>query len=293
MSAKELGQIHTVNHNFVFNDDSDLGQIDLSGLLTAQLQNMIRQGQYFKMVGIDMTLTDFATPGDTGGQVSGFIDYFAPTRGRCEAYREAFAALRQAMKLQGIDMRDNKLFDFRSTFGDNAMYATSQQMLNVTTLDSGNPLSLIEPAEQSSGIFAVHNSNVQPLTAVTGASTFATGYNTMGVQATATNFVLNEGDNGYYANHDYADLDYESIPFQLTYTPGSTDVSVSFSWRPDPALYIAVMAGLLQVRIDEVELDGASALQLDIAVHIAGWKSIMGDPDKKKKRSSRGRRSRK
>ena len=267
MSAKELGQIHTVNHNFVFNDDSDLGQIDLSGLLTAQLQNMIRQGQYFKMVGIDMTLTDFATPGDTGGQVSGFIDYFAPTRGRCEAYREAFAALRQAMKLQGIDMRDNKLFDFRSTFGDNAMYATSQQMLNVTTLDSGNPLSLIEPAEQSSGIFAVHNSNVQPLTAVTGASTFATGYNTMGVQATATNFVLNEGDNGYYANHDYADLDYESIPFQLTYTPGSTDVSVSFSWRPDPALYIAVMAGLLQVRIDEVELDGASALQLDIAVH--------------------------
>ena len=264
MSAKELGQIHTVNHNFVFNDDADLGQIDLSGLLTAQLQNMIRQGQYFKMVGIDMTLTDFATPGDTGGQVSGFIDYFAPTRGRCQAYREAFAALRQAMKLQGIDMRDNKLFDFRSTFGDNAMYSTSQQMLNVTTLDSGNPLSLIEPAEQSSGIFAVHNSNVQPLSVVTGATTFSSGYNTMGVQATATNFVPNEGDNGYYANHDYADLEYESIPFQLSYTPGSTDVSVSFSWRPDPALYIAVMAGLLQVRIDEVDIDsGASALTTD------------------------------
>ena len=80
MSAKQLGQIHTVNHQFSFNDDNDLGQIDLSGLLTAQLQNMIRQGQYFKMVGIDMTLTDFATPGDTGGQVSGFIDYMAPTR---------------------------------------------------------------------------------------------------------------------------------------------------------------------------------------------------------------------
>ena len=293
MSAKELGQIHTVNHQFTFNDDSALGQIDLSGLLTAQLQNMIRQGQYFKMVGIDMILTDFATPGDTGGQVSGFIDYMAPTRGRCQAYREAFAALRQAMKLQGIDMRDNELFDFRASFADNSSYVTSSQMLNVTSLDSGNPLSLIDPAASTSGIFAVHNSNVQPISGVTGASTFATGYNTMGVQTSPTNFVVNEGDNGYYANHDYADLRYESIPFQLSYTPGSTDVSVSFSWRPDPALYIAVMAGLLQVRIDEVDLDtGASALSLNIAVHIAGWKSIMGDPDKKKKRSSRGKSSR-
>ena len=79
MSRKELGQIHTVNHSFVFDGDNDLGQIDLSGLLTAQLQRMIRRGQYFKMVGIDMTLTDFGG-GDAGGQVSGYLDYFAPTR---------------------------------------------------------------------------------------------------------------------------------------------------------------------------------------------------------------------
>jgi len=292
MSRKELGQIHTVNHSFVFDGDNDLGQIDLSGLLTAQLQRMIRQGQYFKMVGIDMTLTDFGG-GDAGGQVSGYLDYFAPTRGRCEAYREAFAALRNAMKLQGIDMRDNAFFDFRATFADNADYVTSNQMKNVTTLDSGNGLSLIDPAALTSGIFDVHNSNVKPVMAVTGSSSFGTGYNTMGVQTTATNFVTNEGDNGYYGNHELADVNYESIPFQLSFTPGSTDVSVSFNWRPDPALYIAVMAGLIQIRIDELDLDsGTTSLSLDVAVHIAGWKSIMGSPDKKKKRSSRGKSSR-
>lgn len=292
MSSKELGQIHTVNHSFVFDDDGDTGQIDLSGLLTAQLQRMIRQGQYFKMVGIDMTLTDFGT-GDAGGQVSGYLDYFNPTRGRCQAYREAFAALRNAMKLQGIDMRDNELFDFRASFADNTRYSTSNQMKNVTTLDSANPLALIDGAAATSSMFTVHNSNVLPTTEITGSGSFATGYNTMGVQTTPTNFVTNEGDNGYYGNHDYADEAYESIPFQMSFAPGSTDVSVSFQWRPDPALYVAVLAGLIQIRIDELDLDdGATSLKLDIAVHVAGWKSIMGNPDKKKKRSSRGRNSR-
>ena len=60
---------------------------------------------------------------------------------------------------------------------------------------------------------------------------------------------------------------------------------MSLQWRPDPALYIAVMCGLFRVRVDELEYDGdADQAKLTIAVHVAGWKSIMGSPDAKKRR---------
>lgn len=286
---KELGQIHTVNHTFVFDGDNDLGQIDLSLALTEQLQRMVRQGNMFKVVGIDMTLTDYGG-GDAGGQVSGWLDYYAPTRGRCEAYRDAFAALRNAMKLQGINMSDNKFFDFRASFADNSNYVSSNQLINLTTLDSSAPLALANGPSVTSDIFRVHNDNVAP-TETVATATFPTGFNTMGVQNSPTNFVINEADSGYYGNENWASPNYESIPFQLSFTPGSTDVSVSFSWKPDPSLYLAIMCGLIQIRIDELDLDsGTSALTLTTAVHVAGWKSIMGNPDKKKKRSSRGRR---
>jgi hypothetical protein len=57
-------------------------------------------------------------------------------------------------------------------------------------------------------------------------------------------------------------------------------------WRPDPALFIAVMCGQMQVVIEEVNFDGgASALELNCNFMVSGWKSIMGDPSKKKRRS--------
>jgi hypothetical protein len=108
----------------------------------------------------------------------------------------------------------------------------------------------------------------------------------MGVQNTPTDFVLQETATGYTGNPMFADGDYESIPFQMTFTPGSTDVSTTFNWRPDPALYVAMMTGLIQIRLEELDFDGgAAALELNTAIHIAGWKSIMGDPSTKSRRS--------
>jgi hypothetical protein len=260
------------------------GQIDVSGLLTKQLQHLVRQGNFFKVVGIDMTVSDFATPGDTGGQITGYLDYFTPTRGRCAAYRAAFRATANAMKLQGITMRSNPQYDFRVSFANNSVYPGSQQIKNHSTLDGTDGLSLIEPAGARSGVFAVHNQSVTPVT--TGAPSFGTGYNTMGVQNTPTDFVLQETATGYTGNPMFADGDYESIPFQMTFTPGSTDVSTTFNWRPDPALYVAMMTGLIQIRLEELDFDGgAAALELNTAIHIAGWKSIMGDPSTKSRRS--------
>ncbi len=275
---KSLGQIHTVNHESVITSAGSKDQIDLSGELSKQLQHHVRQGNYFKVVGIDMNLTE--NGGNQGGvQMTGFLDYYIPTRGRCEAYRGAFAAMRTAMKNQGIPMSRNSAYDFRV---NSTKETFVNSLKNAATLDGTNTLHLEESGTPQS-IFEVHNNSLDPLQ--TGTPTFSSGFNTLGTQGAPTDFVLNEGDIGFTGNTNFASSEFESIPFQLSYTPSSTDISVSLQWRPDPALYIAVMCGLFRIRVDELDYDGdADQAKLTIAVHVAGWKSIMGSPDAKKRR---------
>ena len=278
---KELGQIHTSNFFFT-GTGTGLHDCDLSGELSQQLQRLIRQGNMFKIVGIDLTA---AESGGSGGGVAmnGYIRYYAPTRGRCAAYRNAFAAMRTAMKLQGINMGDNAQYDFRALFNDD----TVTPLVSAASLDGTLPLKLYDRAggaSSTSGIFNVYNRSVAPEQT---SADFGAGFNTMGVQGSPTDFVLNDGVL-WSGNEDWADTEYESIPFQLSYAPGSDDVAFTLQWRPDPALYLAVMTGMLQINVEEVNFNGeADTFELSIAVHVAGWKSIMGDPDKKKKTSRR------
>lgn len=232
-----------------------------------------------------MTVSEYG--GNDGGvSMNGFLRYFAPTRGRCAAYRNAFHAMRNAMELQGINMRDNAQYDFRVEFDASAGLGS---MTNLASLDGADPLAMVEsqnPTTSTQGIFDVYNKSVAP--EQTSAS-FAAGFNTMGVQGTPTDFVLNDGVL-WSGNTDYADTEWEVIPFQLSYSPTDDDTSFTLEWRPDPALYLAVLGGLFQVNIEEIDFNGsADAYELAIAVHVSGWKSIMGDPDKKK--SSRRKHS--
>jgi len=285
---KELGQIHTLNFRVQdITSDSDVALLDLSGELTKQLQHQVRQGNYFKIVGIDAQVSDFGE-GDNGGQVNGFIEYWTPTRGRCKAYRDAFAAMRSAMKLQGISMTTNPNYDFRVKWTElESLEVNGQQPLkNIASLDGTNPLVLYGGSAANASVFGVHNASVTPVN--TGTPNFQTGFNTMGVQNTPTDFVLEDADLGYTGNPMFANSNAEAIPMQLSFTPGSTDISDNMQWRPDPALYIAASFGQLLVKIDEIDIDGdeGSSLTIDIAVHIAGWKSIMGSPDKPRRRKS-------
>ena len=292
MSSKELGQIHTVNfYNVLDPDESDslILNYDISGELCSQLQRMVRQGNFFKLVGLDMNLTAVGTLG--GGQVSGYVRYFAPTRGRCEAYRSAFDAMRNVMKLQGINMTDNEMYDFRAGFnGKGETFLNGATIQNQATLDATNPLSLVSSSAGEPSVFGVHNAGVVPTSAgVSSSDLFQSGFNTMGVQATPTDFVFN--DRALWTGNEHtASEEWEAIPFMMSWTPDTTDIATQFQFRPDPALYLAVMTGQLQVFIEEINVDGgATTLELTSAVQISGWKSIMGNPDKKK-RSSRGRR---
>ncbi len=288
MSAKELGQIHTVNYRQAIASGSsfplDAINVDLPGQLTAQLQRIIRAGTYHKVVGIDMTLDTIGTTG--GGQITGRILYYTPTRGRCEAFRSAYEAMKTQMKIQGVNTRTNPLYDFRAPLND--LDHSSGAFPNRATLDGREGLALYNTQNAAASIFDVHNSTVRPVMGTQ--DPFAEGFDTLLANqdaGTVTDFVLNDVL-PYTGNVNTADTEYEEIPFMLTWTPDSTDFAVNWNWRPDPALFLAVMCGQMSIVIEEMELDGGNSqgLNLNVAVMVSGWKSIMGDPSKKSNRKS-------
>lgn len=294
--AKELGQIHTVNTSFELPSGAEiltpltLGAIDLPGELTEQLQRLVRAGNYFKTVGIDMSLDLNSELGESS-VISGFLRYYAPTRGRCAAFRGAFKAMADIMKIQGISMRDNHMYDFKAPLSsDNLAFK------NAATLDGTVALALNNDAAPGAGIFQVHNTSVKPTYQGTGADLFSEGFDTLVASGGARNdFVLNESI-AYTGNEMSASLDYETIPFMLSMsTTADERTSPVFQFRPDPALYIAVLCGQFEVVITDFEtsafpIDPLAKTNINVAVMVSGWKSIMGNPDKKKSSKKRTRK---
>lgn len=288
--AKSLGQIHNVQETSTVataNIGQALRRIDLPGLLSKQLQNMVRAGNMFKLVGVDIGIKPNVTnPGD-GASITGYLRYYSPTRGRCAAFRHAFKATAEMMEAQGIPMRINQLYDFRPALTDNPQLQNDLQ--NQATLDGTNGLCLNSGVPGAS-IFGVYNKSVMPTAINTPATDlFDEGFDTIiAAGAAKTDFVLNEGS-PYDGNPDLADLTYSEIPFAVSY--GDQNTTVSFQFRPDPALYVAVLAGQLEMVVDDLELRGtATTAEVTISCMVSGWKSIMGNPDKKKSSKKRSRK---
>lgn len=284
MSAKALGQIHTVNFRQAITGSSfpdDVILMDIPGQLTQQLQTLVRCGTYQKVVGIDMSLDTVGIAG--GGQISGRIRYYAPTKGRCAAFRGAFQAMKNQMKTQGVTTMSNALYDFKAPINNNIHQ--SGDFPNQATLDGTGGLALYDSVRPGLSIFDVHNRNVQPeVSGMPAGDAFSPGFNTLTQNfATGTDFVLNDAI-PYSGNRDTASVEYEEIPFMLSWTPDSSDLSIDWQWRPDPALFLAVLCGQMSLVIEEMELDGGNTqgLNLNVAVMVSGWKSIMGDPSKKR-----------
>jgi len=281
--GKELGQIHNVNFAAGgFNAVNQHFNLDLPGQLTEQLQRMVRAGTFHKVVGIDMVLAPTGVSGD-GGSINGRIRYFTPTRGRCEAFRSAFRSAAELMKSQGVSMRDNAMYDFRAPLNSTTTLNTFD---NQATLDGSTGLALVHSTTGAS-VFGVHNEGVQPVSSTAAGDVFTSGFDTIIQGSGGTDFVLND-KLPFTGNHLEASEEYEEIPFTLAFNPTTSGISSTaqkFTFRPDPALYIAVMCGQLQIVVDEVNLDpGVPSLNLDVSVQVAGWKSIMGAPDKKSRR---------
>jgi len=316
MGEKSLGQIHTVDYNLEISSAATTGVsnallCDLSQSLSEQLQRNVRQGCYYKLVGIDAVIQEPEDPllEGTSGIVKGRFRYFLPTRGRCEAYRQAFRQMMEQMKGRGINPRMNSQYDFRTlprnitNYSINAL--SGNDLKNLATLDGQTVLALTANTATGTEVFDSYNENIQDKNL--GTPDFSSGLNTqISTLITPTDFVLNEG-NIYSGNEMIADTELEEIPFSIAYSydtvvdPLSGEVtgtdfnSQQLQWRPDPALYIAVMCGQVEVVLDEIYAgpDTTIALEgveLDFAFHVAGWKSIMGNPDSKKSSSRRSRK---
>ena len=293
MSAKELGQIHSVSYSVNQQPGTNMQdhRFDLPGSLCDKMQRLVRQGQYFKIVGIDMAISpNLQAPGN-GGTISGQFRYYKPTRGRCAAYRHAFKSMADQMKMQGIAMRENKGYDFRVALTNNA--GVTPTFKNQATLDGVNGLALYDTSNPGASVFEVYNKSVLPnLTNTPAADLFAEGFDTLLQSGVKTDFVKNDADI-WSGNEGYADETYDSIPFQIEFNDG-VSATATFQWRPDPALYVACMTGNFELFVDQCAVTGtATSIDCDITFYVSGWKSIMGNPDKKKRSSKKRRKGRK
>lgn len=284
---KSLGQIHTVSFNyeqFAANTGENHAHLcDVSGKLTEQFNRQIRQMCNYKIVGIDLVaqLPEALLMEADRVVCKGRLRYMQPTEGRCDAMREAYQMLRTQAKTRGIDLGANKGFDFRVLPRSQTNYATNLAydtvaLTNNTSFFGGSPLAMIDNLDPALEVFSTFNNNVQPT--ITSQS-FSSGLLVDGV--TNNDFVVNEGVISQ-GNPKLADIDMEEIPFELAYDSTARRVT-QLNWRPDPALYLSIMTGQIEIVLDEVTAAGATgtnlpAIEIDCAVHVAGWKSFVRKP---------------
>ncbi len=286
--AKGLGQLHTVNYRANNAAVGDLGIIDLPGQLSKQLQHPVRMLSNFKVTGIDIAIA-----GSGAATVGGEIRYFAPTQGRVAALREAWDAAKTLFKIKGVKYWSNLNYDFRPIWQDPASFTltsmTGAEFGNQASLelDGGGlpaPLCLINPVAGTKAVFATYNENVLPETAV-GGPTFSDGFDVM--MGTAGDLVLNETT--YLESRvPMATEQFETIPFQISMDTATDEASTTYMWRPDPMLYLNVLCGQLLV---DIHLSSEPLVDLDIAVHVAGWKSVASDRKSPRRKSSSKRKS--
>lgn len=282
---KSLGQIHTVEFNYETEESqtgiSNAHLCDVSGKLTEQFNRQIRQMCNYKIVGIDLVAQLPEFPGFDSDRVicKGRLRYMQPTKGRCDAMRQAYQQLRVLMKTRGIDPSDNRGFDFRvlprgqSNYPSNIAF-DQVALTNNTSFEGLIPLAMIDNGFPNLEVFTTYNDNVQPTVTT---QTFSSGLAVDGV--TANDFVINEGVISA-GNPKFADIEMEEIPFELAYDSTARRVT-QLNWRPDPALYLSVMTGQVEIVLDEITALGSGltpGIEIDCSIHVAGWKSFVRTP---------------
>jgi hypothetical protein len=305
--AKSLGQIHTTKFNYERTTQTGLAigesnafLCDNSAKLSTQFNRNIRMMSTYKWVGADLVVQVPEDVNPTGNSdrviLKGRMRYFAPTKGRCQALRDAYQQLRAQAKIQGVDLSKNRQFDFRVTpralsnypcnVDDGALPAptpNNEDIFNTSTLDGSTGLVMVEGAAGVS-VFEQYNTGVRPTDNTVAYNSGLTTQAQSGV--VQTDFVLNEGliQSG---NPNIADVEFEEIPFELSFDLTARRV-YTLQWRPDPALYVSVLGGFVEIVIDEVEAAGATGglalngIEMDISMHWAGWKSIARAPSQRK-----------
>jgi len=303
------GMIHTISYNWNAVEQGSYGIFDFSQYLTETLQQMVRQGSIFKLVGMDIScLPDDGSEGEGG--CAGVLRFFQPTLGRCQAWRSAFYAVQKWRKAQGVPYNYN--YDFRLGF-DSAAEADSKDAFGYPTpnqawleyyaddASSESPQGLYlvnsKAASSNQSIFDVHNLGID-INDGEEAPSFGQGwtpyspYNSTDekidmdfVKHETASLVLNPAGKAKYAQ-----IRSETIGFNVSWTmDGGSTISGGkntpvFQWRPVAAEYLPVMCGLMEAQItDTVQEDDNQTLLLTF--YVAGWTPLVRR--KKGRRKSR------
>jgi len=300
--AKSLGQIHTVSNeyshiNFPLVAGNKL-LIDLPGELTKQLQHMVRAMSTFKVVGIDMSFGPITGASEVACSMSGQILYYQPTKGRVEALKMAYTTVRKMMQMSGVEPTHAITYDFRPPIIDPAECENGDDFVNQASIENNGLASCLHDGPVgSTNIFSIYNQGILPRQAVGAAPNFQVGY-AIGLRSNAASadWVLNPEVLLSSLTDPTAETALESIPFELSYNAADSANQLPTSgiveWRPDPALYMSVLTGQLIIDIEESAAlqEGAEdfdATQLDVSVHVAGWKGILGAHKKRRTRRSK------
>jgi len=313
--AKSLGQIHTVNYEISNVDTGRRYLLDNAGELANQLGRQVRMMSTFKLCGIDITLDNLTSAATINPvPVSGTLKYYSPTKGRCDALRNAYYAMMDAMNDAGVARYRNKNYDFRPLMSpqsllDNGSAGAPELPKNLATYNGLDVLVMgkdgVSGYNDRADIFGVWNEGIQPRQTATPdfKQGFGTPFFTQGGSTTITpsDFVSNEGLVFDPTDAKLAMGDYEEIPFTVTWGydgANATTAALEFQWQPDPMLYLSILTGQVILEIDEFPLSSAPAanLKLNVAFHFSGWKSILSRRSnhwtrRPSKRSSKSKKS--
>lgn len=294
--AKSLGQIHTVSQTFD-NVSFSLSAgnrllIDLPGELTRQIQHMCRMMSNYKVVGVDMSFGPIqGANGDdlSSCSMSGYLQYYAPTKGRVEACKAAYKSVRRMMKLSGVEPSHAITYDFRPLIADPASFVNGGDIGNQASIEDNGLATCLADGPGSSNVFGIYNQGIVPRQEVGVTASFEEGFDIgLRTNVDSADWTLNEKVFLQALTEPLASESLEYIPFELSYTgaEGATGIASNddLLWRPDPALYLSILTGQIIVQIDESQAvagdpTGQNPMdftELEIAVHVAGWKSFLG-----------------
>lgn len=300
-----MGKIHTVEWTLGPVSGGHNYQMDVAKQLTSQLQRMVRQCQIFKLSGLTIQvapLLDDATNDDV--VVTGQVRWCEPTAGRIKAIKNAFFAVHNGRKDAGIP--PNYEYDFRIGLDSGAQYQVTNSCADgelanqAVAYHSGEPYSLwmIDTATGGtaidySSVFRMYNFGLPDWDDSAETPAQVSGWNMEGQALAAaidvkdyvqyeTNLLVGN-PRGPKAAHEAL----EGVPFECSYHTGATDLSVHAWTLENPNDYIALLNGLLEVRVIATAGDneGESIGFLRVSAHISGWTSYM--KGRRKKRSRR------
>lgn len=305
------GMLHTLSYTFDGAGQGGMhGLMDISADLTRRLQRMVRQGSIFKLVGIDISAStdEPIVPGtDVQTACAGVLKFYTPTKGRCDAWRNAFFAVQKWRKIQGCPPNYN--YDFRVGFDANTEiqgfevwgdYPTPNQAFiehyaNDMEESSAQGLFLTNSYATDSyqSLFDVWNMGIE-MQDGSAAPRFGMGWQPYAPDPSNkfdVDFVKNES--ALLVTNpkgpQYASLEKTEIGFTVGFSEDADVVSITspWQWRPVANEYVPVLCGLIELMTLD-SLENQQDCDLHITLYISGWKSIL--PRRKKRKSKKSKK---